>query len=122
MRVAAGDVCESEHHLGGHGIALLVVEPSCRWDVPTLGPDRGSSVMNTTDIGQDFAPSDSDWRVIRCPRCRWPLVLHQPDTEVPDRLLATCGECKSWFLLATESAELIPLPDISDGGAHYRLA
>jgi hypothetical protein len=78
--------------------------------------------MDTSDFGHDLAPSDSDWRVIHCPRCRWPLVLHQPDTDVPDRLLATCGECKSWFLLATESAELIPLPDVSDGGARFRLA
>jgi hypothetical protein len=74
------------------------------------------------DFEREFAPLDSDWRRIHCPRCDSPLVLHQPDPDLADRLLATGDECKSWFLLESGSDELIPLPDASDGGARRRLA
>jgi hypothetical protein len=78
--------------------------------------------MDTMDSSYEFAPLDSDWRTIYCPRCHSPLVLHQPDPDLADRLLATCDECKSWFLLAAGSGELLPLPDASDGGARCRFA
>ena len=39
---------------------------------------------------------------LTCPRCGSPLSLHQPDSQLPDRLLATCDDCKSWFLADTE--------------------
>ena len=34
-----------------------------------------------------------------CQACESTLRLHQPDTESPDRLLGTCDDCKSWFLI-----------------------
>ena len=38
-----------------------------------------------------------------CLKCGGELELHQPDIELPDRLLATCGErcqeCGSWHLM-----------------------
>ena len=44
---------------------------------------------------------------ICCPTCEFSLTLHQPDPDLPDRLLATCDDCKSWFLT-----------DSPGGGAH----
>lgn len=48
----------------------------------------------------------------RCPRCRSPLDLHQPDPDRPDRLLATCGGCGAWYLPGhAAGGELLRLPD-----------
>jgi hypothetical protein len=33
-----------------------------------------------------------------CPVCAAPLVLHQPDAQLPHRLLAVCEECKAWYV------------------------
>jgi hypothetical protein len=33
-----------------------------------------------------------------------------PDQEMPDRLLGTCDECKSWFLIDAVREVMIPLP------------
>jgi hypothetical protein len=38
-----------------------------------------------------------------CPVCGSELELHQPDADLPDRLLGICGACKSWFLVEGES-------------------
>jgi hypothetical protein len=54
--------------------------------------------MGMTYFGQDFGSFDTDSPVLHCPRCQCLLVLHQPDPELWDRLLATCEKCKSWFL------------------------
>jgi hypothetical protein len=35
----------------------------------------------------------------RCPECASPIVIHQPDTDLPDRLLGTCPRCGTWCLL-----------------------
>jgi hypothetical protein len=70
--------------------------------------------MDSMDSGHDSSPLDTDWRVIPCPICQCPLVLHQPDREVADRLLATCDDCKSWFLLTSGSAELTQRPHVFD--------
>jgi hypothetical protein len=34
-----------------------------------------------------------------CRACGSELDLHQPDPEMPERLLGTCGDCKTWYLL-----------------------
>src|SRR5689334_7442705 len=34
-----------------------------------------------------------------CRACGSDLILHQPDPEMPERLLGTCGGCKSWYLI-----------------------
>ncbi len=54
--------------------------------------------MGMTYFGHDFGSFETDSSVIHCPRCRCLVVIHQPDPELPDRFLATCDECKSWFL------------------------
>ena len=70
--------------------------------------------MSTVYIWQhsdQFAPSSL---AICCPRCECALALHQPDPELPDRLLATCEECKSWFLANSEGVVLILLSAFPD--------
>jgi len=59
-----------------------------------------------TDQQQFDAPRMS----FRCPQCGSSLTLHQPDPELPDRLLATCEECKSWFLTCREGRILVRIP------------
>jgi len=44
-----------------------------------------------------------------CPQCEAQLTFHQPDPELPDRLLATCDECKSWYLADSSGEALTPL-------------
>ena len=44
-----------------------------------------------------------------CPQCEAQLTLHQPDPELPHRLLATCDECKSWYLTDSQGEALTPL-------------
>ena len=77
--------------------------------------------MDTTDFGHESVPPDRDSRLIHCPRCQCPLVLHQPDPELADRLLATCDECKSWYLLTSESDELSQILDASNNDALRQL-
>ncbi len=47
---------------------------------------------------------------VPCPECGDYLNVHMPDPELADRLLATCGECKSWFVMDCNRGELLPLP------------
>ena len=58
---------------------------------------------------RDFDHSSSDQLVICCPECECPLTLHQPDSDLPNRLLATCDDCKAWFLTDGRTHSLIPL-------------
>jgi hypothetical protein len=58
---------------------------------------------------EQFTPTSLS---ICCPRCEYSLTLHQPDSDLPDRLLATCDECKSWFLANSDGVGLIPLPEL----------
>jgi hypothetical protein len=51
-----------------------------------------------------------------CPRCEDLLVIHQPDPDLPNRLLATCGDCKTWYVTNSEGVLKIPVPDVTDGG------
>jgi hypothetical protein len=45
-----------------------------------------------------------------CPRCESSLSMHQPDSDLSDRLLATCDECKAWFLANADATILVPIP------------
>jgi hypothetical protein len=40
------------------------------------------------------------------------LSLHQPDYRRADRLLATCDDCKTWYLTTHRAKTLVRLPDI----------
>ena len=62
------------------------------------------------ELRRSPAPSDDGRVVARCLQCRTALVLHQPDPDAPDRLLATCAGCGSWHLVDLTEAVLILLP------------
>jgi hypothetical protein len=62
----------------------------------------------------EFAPGVL---AISCPNCEADLALHQPDPELVGRLLATCDECKSWFLANSEGNVLIRVPRFPDDSA-----
>ena len=46
-----------------------------------------------------------------CPGCGGDIELHQPDIELPNRLLGTCQDCKTWYLLndLLEVFQVIPI-------------
>jgi hypothetical protein len=41
------------------------------------------------------------------------MTLHQPDPDLTERLLATCEECKAWYLAIPkgETFQTLRLPD-----------
>jgi hypothetical protein len=45
---------------------------------------------------------------IACRVCGAPLDVCQPDPNLPDRFLATCPDCLTWFLVesSTDQAEI----------------
>jgi len=49
--------------------------------------------------------------VVQCATCHESLVLHQPDEDLPDRLLGTCPECRTWFLIDCDAEVMVKLPD-----------
>jgi hypothetical protein len=48
---------------------------------------------------------------VECPECGSVLALHQPDERRADRLLATCGECKAWFLTTPKARRFVRLTE-----------
>ena len=52
-----------------------------------------------------------------CARCGNPVAIHQPDAELPYRMLGTCDQCHVWYLITCDPAEdraiTIELPDVS---------
>lgn len=54
----------------------------------------------------------------RCERCEAPLTLHQPDPDLPDRLLSTCDDCKSWYVFEDDLGMLIGPTEVD--GVHRR--
>lgn len=46
-----------------------------------------------------FSNGAEGFAALACRNCGVPLDLHQPGVEFPDRLLGTCEECGSWFLV-----------------------
>jgi hypothetical protein len=63
----------------------------------------------TVPVSPDGLPS------IACVSCGAPLDVHQPDADMPDRMLATCEACKGWHLLdctaGAREVVLVLLPD-----------
>ncbi|HEY2157860.1 MAG TPA: hypothetical protein VGH33_19685, partial [Isosphaeraceae bacterium] len=56
---------------------------------------------------------------IVCRSCDAPLDVSQPDPNLPDRLLATCPDCLTWYLVETSDqgvawvASLAPLAGLA---------
>jgi hypothetical protein len=57
---------------------------------------------------------DGLWPV-SCLNCQKTLDVHQPDADLPYRMLATCPECKRWHLVDCDPeaphARITLLPD-----------
>jgi hypothetical protein len=68
---------------------------------------------SSDQIGQDSI-------AMCCPVCECELTLHQPDPQLADRLLATCDECKSWFLANSDGVVLGRLPEFPDNATRRR--
>jgi len=58
-----------------------------------------------------MAIEGDDYRGLRCARCCGALEFHQPDTESPYKMLATCELCGSWYLLNLRAGWMLLLPD-----------
>jgi len=76
--------------------------------------------MSTVYIWHHSDQVASTSLAICCPRCECNLTLHQPDPELADQLLATCDECKSWFLTNSEGVGLVRLAEFPDDSAARR--
>jgi len=65
--------------------------------------------MNLADVeaGVIRAEAISDGE---CPSCGGWLVFHQPDEELPERLLATCPCCKVWLVTEGDTAAMVHPP------------
>jgi uncharacterized protein YbaR (Trm112 family) len=75
---------------------------------------QGHSIMSAIFEWQNAAQPDTDMLTVCCPQCESPLTLHQPDEELAERLLATCEDCKSWFLANSDVSVLTPILEASD--------
>jgi hypothetical protein len=49
---------------------------------------------------------------VLCARCQTPLDRHQPDVDLPDRLLGTCCGCRAWYLIDDRLRIMFSLPDV----------
>ena len=47
-------------------------------------------------------------------RCKSLLTIHQPDPEETDRLLATCEDCKSWYVTDTRGSVMIRVSGLAE--------
>jgi hypothetical protein len=79
--------------------------------VPTISTLKLSRARtdDASSRARDLAVSDA-----ACLGCREPLELHQPDRNLPNRLLATCSRCLAWALIdINDRGEMIitRLPD-----------
>jgi hypothetical protein len=51
---------------------------------------------------------------VECPGCLTPLLLDQPDVDLPNRLLGICYNCQVWYLLDSLAGLMAQLPELSD--------
>jgi hypothetical protein len=72
-----------------------------------------ASIYLALDLIQMDAESNGH-SSLRCPSCHEDLTLHQPDPQLPERLLGTCAECHAWFLIPTVAGVMVRLPDQED--------
>lgn len=48
---------------------------------------------------------------VPCPNCHAELGIHLPDPQWPTRLLGTCSECRSWYLMDCETNRMVVLAE-----------
>ena len=68
--------------------------------------------MKSRDASRLFIaePDSTESDALVCRACGSDLSLHQPDPEMPERILGTCEECKTWYLFDgdLECVEIAP--------------
>ena len=77
------------------------------WDgqARTPGPSRGISMalMETRSVMNVLYRPAGNAPVVEVdardfPHCGGEIQIHQPDFDLPRRLLVTCDDCKAWFV------------------------
>ena len=92
----AGESIEIKQSHGASSAQAMAVSQGLQADVVTMN-------------------QSNDIDLLRCPNCRVAMDLHQPVSEIPDRMLWTCVHCGSWYLMDIHPekphAVLVYLPD-----------
>lgn len=55
--------------------------------------------------------AETGFESLVCGQCEAPLAFHQPEPRTPGRILATCEECDSWYLLDVSRRWMLRLPE-----------
>ncbi len=74
-------------------------------------PDREITIALRV---QTFPQCPDGQSPLACLNCRNTLDVHQPDGDLPDRMLATCPGCRAWHLIECgpgPGALIVLLPD-----------
>jgi hypothetical protein len=53
---------------------------------------------------------DEELSTVRCACCTCAVEFHQPDPQLPHRILATCNACESWTFINLLTGETLCLP------------
>jgi uncharacterized protein YbaR (Trm112 family) len=115
---ACGKAAWRQH--AGHGSLVHVLYSRSRNGVFAVIPlqqtrsSQGDSPVTSCVTWQVRDRSHEAILSLCCPYCECPLTLHQPDAELPERLLATCDNCKSWYVTDAQGIKLIPVSDLAD--------
>jgi hypothetical protein len=72
-------------------------------------------VVDPVVVSLELFPLDNLFEV-ECPKCSAPLVLHQPDIDLPEHMLGVCSECQAWYLLNASAGVMALLPDLARVG------
>ena len=74
--------------------------------------------MKSHDASRLFIsePESTESDALLCRNCGSDLDLHQPDLEMPERILGTCDECKTWYLFDGDLNGLEIAPPRKDQG------
>ena len=51
---------------------------------------------------------------LSCRHCGQSLSMHQPDPDYPERMLATCPDCRSWYLIDCVAGAMVLLPSADE--------
>ena len=71
-------------------------------------------LMSSVFCWQESESHGSQQLTFACPNCECSLALYQPDPDLPHRLLATCNECKSWYLANPRGLASAAFPALLD--------
>jgi hypothetical protein len=79
-----------------------MMEPHSDWEITLT-----MCVVSVPDCPDGQSP-------LTCLNCRNALDIHQPDGDLPERMLATCPHCRAWHVIECgpgPGALIVLLPD-----------